>query len=385
MSHTPLALSFALLYDDATVDWFIDPRKLTEDLRAHLGPNVRAKTRSELTATLAELGKQKRTVLLDPGTVPSAVDMELRKQGATVKEGADPCALPKACKNAAELRGARTAHLRDGAALVRFLALLDAKGPSGDLTEMSAAAALEDFRRACEHFQSLSFPTISGVGDHGAIVHYKASPKTDRKIAPDTLYLVDSGAQYLDGTTDVTRTGAIGDPSAEQRDRFTRVLKGHIALAQARFPEGTTGSQLDTLARAALWQAGLDYDHVTGHGVGSYLSVHEGPQRISKHPNPIQLQPGMILSDEPGYYEAGAYGIRIESLVVVKEMAELVLGFEVLTLAPIDRALIDAPLLNADETGWLDAYHARVFEELKPLLDAATQAWLKAACAPLSG
>ena len=389
LSHTPLPLSFALLYEDASLDWFIDPRKLTEDLRAHLGPSVRVKGRPDLAGTLAGLGEQKRTVLIDPGNVPAFVATELTAKGAKVRQGADPCALPKACKNATELRGARAAHLRDGAALVRFLALLGEKGPRGDLTEMSAADALEDFRRECEHFRGLSFPTISGAGDHGAIVHYRASSETNRRIAPDMLYLVDSGAQYLDGTTDVTRTVAIGCPTAEQRDRFTRVLKGHIVLAQARFPEGTTGSQLDILARGALWQAGLDYDHGTGHGVGSYLGVHEGPQRISKRPDPTALRAGMILSDEPGYYKTGAYGIRIESLVVVMKVAEAVtgerpvLGFEVLTLAPIDRALIDASLLNAEESAWLDGYHHRVCEELGPLLEADVRDWLKAACAPL--
>lgn len=381
LSHTPLPLSFALLYKDATVDWFIDPFKLTEGLRTHLGLSVRVKVRADLAFSLATLGSQKHIVLVDPGTVPITIYTELRRNGAMIKEGADPCALPKACKNEVELSGAHAAHLRDGAALVNFLALLGKKGPTGDLTEISAAEALEDFRSECEHFRGLSFPTISGAGAHGAIVHYKASSETDCKIAPDMLYLVDSGAQYLDGTTDVTRTIAIGSPTIEQCDRFTRVLKGHIAIAMARFPEGTTGSQLDTLARAALWQVGLDYDHGTGHGVGSYLNVHEGPQRISKSPNPIILQPGMILSDEPGYYKAGAYGIRIESLVVVVEAEESILGFEVLTLAPIDRALIDVSLLNAEEIAWLDAYHHRVFEKLAPLLDASTQAWLKTACA----
>ncbi|MCE2509946.1 MAG: aminopeptidase P family protein [Alphaproteobacteria bacterium] len=384
LSHTPLPLSFALLYADASLDWFIDPRKVNAETKAHLGPGVRVRERTALLETLGGLGGRQRTVLLDPATTPVAVDAALRERGAVIRNGMDPCALPKACKNETELAGMRAAHRRDGAALTRFLALLDREGPKGGLTEISAADALEGFRRENEHFRGLSFPTISGAGAHGAIVHYRVTPETDARIAPDLLYLVDSGAQYLDGTTDVTRTVAIGAPTAEQRDRFTRVLKGHIALARARFPEGTAGSQLDALARAALWEGGLDYDHGTGHGVGSYLGVHEGPQRISKRADSVALRPGMILSDEPGYYETDAYGIRIESLVVVRrEKSPPVLGFEVLTLAPIDRALIEKNLLDEEETAWLDAYHRRVFEALSPLLDASTKAWLQSVTAPL--
>ncbi|MGB1547102.1 MAG: aminopeptidase P family protein [Alphaproteobacteria bacterium] len=387
LSHTPLPLSFALLYADGTLDWFLDPRKLNAETKAYLGPDVRVKAREALPETLASLGGKKQTVLVDPATTPLAVDAALRAAGAILRKGMDPCALPKACKNAVELKGMRAAHLRDGAALTRFLALLGEEGPKGSLAEISAADALEKFRRENDHFQGLSFPTISGAGAHGAIVHYRVSAETDAKIAPDMLYLVDSGAQYLDGTTDVTRTLAIGKPTAEQRDRFTRVLKGHIALARARFPEGTTGSQLDPLARAALWEGGFDYDHGTGHGVGSYLGVHEGPQRISKLASTVALRPGMILSDEPGYYKEGAYGIRIESLIVVTQVEgkgdRPVLGFEVLTLAPIDRALIEKNLLDEEETAWLDAYHRRVFEEVSPLLDARAKAWLQSATAPL--
>jgi Xaa-Pro aminopeptidase len=296
-------------------------------------------------------------------------------------KAADPCALPKACKNAVELEGTRRAHRRDGGAVTRFLAWLAAEAPKGGLTEIKASDRLEAFRREGEHFRDLSFPSISGAGSNGAIVHYRASAETERPLKPGELYLIDSGAQYLDGTTDITRTIVVGTPDAEQRDRFTRVLKGHIALATARFPVGTTGSQLDVLARLPLWQAGLDFDHGTGHGVGSYLSVHEGPQRISKLPNTQALKPGMIVSDEPGYYKTGAYGIRIENLIVVTELelpgAERpMLGFETLTLAPIDLALVEPTLLSADEIAWLNAYHTRVRETLRPQVDPATAAWL---------
>jgi len=296
--------------------------------------------------------------------------------------------VPKASKNAAELEGTRAAHRRDGAALARFFAWLSREAPKGMLREIAASDRLEAFRREGEHFRDLSFDTISGAGSNGAIVHYRATPKTEKTLEPGTLYLVDSGAQYLDGTTDVTRTIAIGTPSAEMRDRFTRVLKGHIALAMCRFPKGTTGSQIDALARHALWQVGLDFDHGTGHGVGSYLNVHEGPHRISKMPNTQPLLPGMIVSDEPGYYKTGAYGIRIENLVVVTpaplpDAERELFGFETLTLAPIDRSLVEPSLLTRDEIVWLDAYHARVRREIGPLVDADTRAWLEAATEPL--
>lgn len=383
LAYTPLALSFAILYRDGRLDWFVDPRKLGSGLQTHLGGHVHVQPRACLAETLGRLGKEGREVFCDSHT-PIWVEDHLRQAGATLRRGMDPCALAKACKNPAELDGTRGAHIRDGAALVRFLAFLAQEGPKGSLTEISAADALENFRKGNDHFRGLSFPTISGAGDHGAIVHYRATPKSDRRLTPGMLYLVDSGAQYLDGTTDVTRTLAIGSPNDEQRDRFTRVLKGHIALAMARFPEGTTGSQLDVLARTALWQVGLDYDHGTGHGVGSYLGVHEGPQGISKRPSTIALRPGMVLSDEPGYYKAGAYGIRIENLVVVTaDGPDGVLGFETLTLAPMDRSLIEVSLLNAEETAWLDAYHRRVLGTLAPLLDGPTQGWLAAATEPI--
>ena len=302
----------------------------------------------------------------------------------------DPCQLPKACKNAAEVKGARAAHRRDGAALSTFLAWLDATAPEGNLDELACADKLESFRAGGRGFRDLSFETIAGAGPNGAIVHYRVTAQSSRRLEPGMLFLIDSGAQYEDGTTDVTRTVAIGLPGDEERDRFTRVLKGHIALACCRFPEGTAGSQLDAFARAPLWQAGLDYDHGTGHGVGSYLSVHEGPQRISKVPNTVALRPGMIVSNEPGYYKAGKYGIRIENLVVVTDLGPApdgghrLLGFETLTLAPIDRALIDKGLLSAAEVDWIDTYHQRVASELDTLIsDDNTRAWLKAATAPL--
>ncbi|MGH6981603.1 MAG: M24 family metallopeptidase, partial [Stellaceae bacterium] len=313
----------------------------------------------------------------------------LNSGGARIHRAADPCVLAKACKNEAELAGTRAAHCRDGAALTRFLAWLAAAAPTGNLREIAVSDRLEEFRSTGEHFRGLSFPTISGAGSNGAIVHYRASAASEKTLQPGTFYLVDSGAQYLDGTTDVTRTVAIGEPSPEMRDRFTRVLKGHIALATCRFPKGTTGSQLDALARHALWQIGLDFDHGTGHGVGSYLSVHEGPQRISKVANSQPLLPGMIVSDEPGYYRTGAYGIRIENLVAVvpveNETAERPLfGFETLTLAPIDRNAIETALMSDEEINWLDAYHARVRDRLTPLVDPATAQWLAVATEPLA-
>ena len=381
--HTPLPLSFAILHRDATVDLFIDLRKLAPGLAVHLGDGVRLSESQSLGAALDLLGAEGKCVQADPAASAAWVFDRLAASGAKIRRAADPCQLPKACKNPVELDGARAAHRRDGAALTRFLAWLAATAPAGGLSEIAVSDRLEEFRRGGENFRDLSFPTISGAGANGAIVHYHATRESERRLEPGTLYLVDSGAQYLDGTTDVTRTVAIGAPSTEMRDRFTRVLKGHIGLALCRFPKGTTGSQLDGLARQALWEAGLDYDHGTGHGVGSYLSVHEGPQRISKLPNTQALLPGMIVSDEPGYYKTGAYGIRIENLVAVKRWEAVserpMLEFEVLTLAPIDLALVDTALLDAQEIAWLNAYHARVREALTPDLDAATAAWLERA------
>lgn len=388
--HAPLPLAFAILGSDASVELFIDRRKLAPGLVEHLGEGVRIAAPDAFEDALERLGAARRRVQADPATAAARVFEQLAASGAEIHRAADPCQLPKACKSPVELAGARAAHRRDGAALTRFLAWLAGAAGEGTLGEIAAADRLEAFRAGGEHFRDLSFPTISGAGPNGAIVHYRAGPGTERRLAPGTLYLVDSGAQYLDGTTDVTRTVAIGAPEPEMQDRFTRVLKGHIALAACRFPPGTTGSQLDALARRALWEIGLDYDHGTGHGVGSYLSVHEGPQRISKLPNSQALLPGMIVSDEPGYYKPGAYGIRIENLVVVVSLGDLggggreMLGFETLTLAPIDRRLVAPALLDEGEIAWLDAYHARVRAELTPLLDAATAAWLAGATRPIA-
>ena len=388
--HTPLPLSFAILRDDATVTLFIDRRKLAPGLDRHLGNAVTVAAPREFGPALDALAKAGGRVQADPASAAAWIFDRLEAAGAKIHRAADPCILPKACKNPVEIDGTRAAHRRDGAALTRFLCWLDAAAARGGLSEIAASDRLEAFRREGRHFRDLSFPTISGAGSNGAIVHYRATLESEKRLEPGSLYLLDSGAQYLDGTTDVTRTVAIGTPSAEMRDRFTRVLKGHIALALARFPKGTTGTQLDAFARRGLWQAGLDYDHGTGHGVGSYLGVHEGPQRISKAPNTQPLLPGMIVSNEPGYYKTGAYGIRIENLVLVqpspsREAAEReMLGFETLTLAPIDRRLVEPSLLDEDEIAWLDAYHARVREVLTPLVDPDTAAWLAAATRPVA-
>src|SRR5216684_4385350 len=350
--HTPLPLSFAILRQDGSVTLFIDRRKLAPGLDRHLGNSVTIETPDRLGPALDQLAAAGAPVQVDPATAASWVFDRLEQAGARILRAADPCLLPKACKNPVELDGTRAAHRRDGAAVTRFLAWLAHEAPKGELREIAVSDQLEALRRTGENFRDLSFPTISGAGSNGAIVHYRATPQSEKRLEPGTLFLLDSGAQYLDGTTDITRTVAIGTPSAEMRDHFTRVLKGHIALATARFPKGTTGAQLDALARRALWQKGLDYDHGTGHGVGSYLSVHEGPQRISKAPNAQPLLPGMIVSNEPGYYKTGAYGIRIENLVVVQPSEERgecdMLCFETVTLAPLDRTLVAPDLLEDD-------------------------------------
>ncbi len=387
--YTPLVLAFAILRSDATLDIFTDLRKLRASVERQLEPGIRILDRGSFEKALNALGAEKRTVRVDPATGADAIFTRLDGAGAKITRAEDPCQLPKAKKNAIELEGMRAAHRRDGAALTRFLAWLAAEGPKGQLTEISAADKLEVFRRENDLIQGLSFPTISGAGPNGAIVHYRVNADSNRRIEPGTLYLVDSGAQYLDGTTDVTRTIAIGTPSDEMQDRFTRVLKGHISLAMAVFPAGTSGAQLDGLARASLWQAGLDYDHGTGHGVGSFLSVHEGPQRISKMPNRVGLEPGMIVSNEPGYYETDAFGIRIENLVAVRPAPVTKPGgktfyrFETITLAPIDLNLIDGRLLTRFEVDWLNEYHAQVRETLTPLIDGETRTWLAHATRPI--
>ena len=378
--RTPFALGFALLHSDGHVDLYMDRRKIPDRTLAWLGNAVTLAPPEELGAALDMLGQLNRRVLIETATAPHWAATRLQAARATLVRDADPVALPKACKNPVELEGVRVAHRRDGAAVSRFLAWLAREQGKG-LREIEVSDRLQALRAETGKLRDLSFDTISGAGPNGAVVHYRASPATERTLEPGSLYLVDSGGQYRDGTTDITRTVAIGTPSPEMRDRFTRVLKGHIALATARFPVGTTGSQLDTLARYALWQVGLDYDHGTGHGVGAYLSVHEGPQRISKVANGVALQPGMIVSDEPGYYKAGAYGIRIENLLAVKEAAiagadRRYLEFETLTLAPIDLNCIEPGLLTEAEKAWLNAYHARVREVVGPGVDDATRAWL---------
>ena len=391
VSRTPVALAFAIVHADAGVDLFIAPEKLTPEVRAHLGDAVRAQPRAEFAGALA--GFAGKTVAVDPASAVAAIFAGLAEGGATVVEARDPCLLPKAVKNPVEIAGTIAAHRRDGAALTRFLHWFDGEAPKGNLTELTAAARLQQFREATNMLEDLSFDTISAAGPNGASPHYRVSEASSLPIRHDEIYLVDSGGQYRDGTTDVTRTLIVGTPTAEMKDRFTRVLKGHIALARAVFPAGTRGVQLDSLARQFLWAAGLDYNHGTGHGVGSFLSVHEGPQRIaaawsSQPGNDEPLQAGMILSNEPGYYKAGEYGIRIENLVLVEPRdvpgaEKPMLGFRELTLAPIDRNLIDTGLLDATERDWLNAYHARVQAEIGPQLDDAGQAWLAAATAAL--
>ncbi len=383
VAYTPLSLCMGILFSDGSMRIFIDTKKLTSQIQEHLGPTTSLHTPDEFDGELKKLGLKKLRVLCDPQKSASWVIDRLRSHGASVVYDDDPCVLPKSCKNKTEAQGARDAHVRDGAALCNFFSWLDRESSSGTVTELDAADYLDACRRKNDLWQDMSFPTISGAGSNGAIVHYRSSPETNTRLASSTLYLVDSGAQYLDGTTDVTRTVVIGEPTTEHRDRYTRVLKGHIAIASAKFPKGTSGEQLDALARKPLWDVGLDYDHGTGHGVGSYLGVHEGPQRISKTGGSVALQPGMIVSNEPGYYKAGEYGIRIENLVLVVPCTGVVdserelLAFETLTLVPFDVNLIERSLLQQQEVAWINAYHARVFQTLCPLVDAETVDWLR--------
>ncbi|GAB5468741.1 MAG: aminopeptidase P family protein [Rhodospirillales bacterium] len=388
VARTPFVLSFALLHADARVSWFVAPEKVTEEVATSLDAEVTAAAPEAFGPALDALASS--TVLLDPASAPAWVAARLEAAGASLVEGEDPCQEPKATKNEAERQGTRSAHQRDGIALTRFLAWFDREAKPGVLSELACSDRLEDFRREGNLFMEPSFDTIAGSGPHGAVVHYRVTPESDRTLQAGELMVLDSGGQYLDGTTDVTRTLLVGEAPAEERDRYTRVLQGHIALATVRFPKGTSGTQLDVLARQPLWAVGLDYDHGTGHGVGSYLSVHEGPQRISKHPSQVALLPGMILSNEPGYYKADAYGIRIENLVLVVESPagpgeeRPMLAFETLTLAPLERRLIETDLLSAAEIAWVDAYHARVLAEIGPALEGRDRAFLEAACKPLA-
>ncbi len=390
--RTPVALAFVIAHKDGSVDLFADPAKFTPAVRAHLGDAVRCQPRDRFEAALKAMTGQ--TVVADPQSCVAAIFDALDAGGAQIVEARDPTVLPRAIKNETEIAGTIAAHVRDGAALSRFLAWFDAEAPKGGLDELSAAERLRQFRAETNSLEDLSFDTISAAGPNAALPHYRVSTETNLPIRNDSIYLVDSGGQYRDGTTDVTRTMVVGAPTPEMRDRFTRVLKGHIALARAIFPAGTKGVQLDALARQHLWSAGLDYNHGTGHGVGSYLSVHEGPQRIaaawSAQPGGDEpLQPGMILSNEPGYYKQGDYGIRIENLVLVERRSAAgaereIMGFRELTLAPIDKRLVDVSLLTDEERTWWNDYHARVAAEIGPLLtDAAEQAWLAEACAPI--
>jgi Xaa-Pro aminopeptidase len=388
VSHTPLPLAFAIILADGA-QLYVDESKLTDGAREALTGLADIKPEAAFAQDLAALGSKRLTVRLDEATAAHAIFQSITANGGKVSRGPDPIAVMKAVKNDAEIAGSRAAHRRDGAAMANFLAWFDRVAPQGQLTEIEAVEALETFRRDTGLLRDVSFPTISGAGSNGAIVHYRVTRKTNRKIAPGEMFLIDSGAQYQDGTTDITRTVIVGgNPVPDMRDRFTRVLKGHIAIARAVFPDGVSGSQLDSFARMYLWAAGLDFDHGTGHGVGSYLSVHEGPQRIAKLGTTALIR-GMIVSNEPGYYKAGHYGIRIENLVLVSEApavegAEKPLNhFETLTLAPIDRRLVDRGMMTADETAWFDAYHATVRETLMPLVAEETKGWLEAATAPL--
>jgi Xaa-Pro aminopeptidase len=385
--RSPLPLGQAILRRDGTARLFVDPRKASPELTAWLGNEVALEAPDALESALTDL--HGRSVLIDPGQSSAWYFDALDRAGAQVVRGDDPCLLPRACKNEVEIEGARRAHRRDGAALCSFLHWLDKESAARLPDEVEIVTRLEAFREASGALKDLSFDTIAGAGPNGAVVHYRPTARLNRQTERGSLLLVDSGAQYLDGTTDVTRTIAIGEPSTEMTERFTLVLKGHLALARARFPAGVTGSALDALARMALWARGLDYDHGTGHGVGSYLGVHEGPHRISKSPSPVPLRPGMVVSNEPGYYKEGAYGIRIENLQVVTPPAPIpggerpMLGFEALTLAPFDRRLIARTLLDAEETAQVDAYHAAVLSQIGPQVEPPVRAWLEKVCAPL--
>jgi len=382
VTHTPLALAFALIPQDGRPSLYIEAAKLNNQVRHAIEEFSDVRVPEDLPPDLGKLNG--KVVRLDQASASDALTRLLTDTGGKLQRGTDPIALLKATKNHAEIVGSRAAHKRDGVAMARFLAWFDKEAPSGKLTEIDAVAALESFRRDTGALKDISFPTIAGAGPNGAIVHYRVTRASNRRIGTNELFLIDSGAQYEDGTTDITRTVIVGEPSEEIRDRFTRVLKGHIAIATAVFPENTSGAPLDPLARTALWQAGLDFDHGTGHGVGSYLSVHEGPARISKL-GTVALRRGMILSNEPGYYKTAAYGIRIENLVLVIAAPEPVgaekplNAFETLTLAPIDRRLLETRMLTTKERIWLDSYHARVHEVIGPLVDKPTRTWLTAA------
>ena len=393
VDNTPVALSYVLAYADGTAELFIAPEKVTPELTQHFGNAVRVRDRSEFETALANL--KGKTIAVDPKHAVAGIFHALEQGGATVVRDADPAVLPKAIKNPAEQQGHRDAQARDGAAVVKYLRWIEENAPSGTIDELTAAAKLREFRGLSPDMKDTSFDTISAAAGHAALPHYKVDEDSNIPIPPSSIYLCDSGGQYPDGTTDITRTVWVGpgEPTAEMIDRNTRVLKGHIELDLARFPDRTSGGALDALARMHLWQAGVDYGHGTGHGVGSYLSVHEGPQRISKPGGAFPgtetpLQEGMILSNEPGYYKPGEFGIRIENLVLVVD-AKIegsegkYLTFETLTHVPLDRKLVDKDLLTAREIEWWNNYHAKTREILAPQLDGEDLAWLERECAPL--
>ena len=385
----PVVLGYGLLFEDGRVQFFTDPAKIPEGFQRHVGEGVEVLPEAAAPAAFNSLSGKK--VLADPDTANARCHLELLEAGAELIAGADPVIQPKACKNAVEIHGMREAHIRDGVAVVRFLRWFDEEVAAGRLhTEAELSDRLYDFRSQGDHFREPSFDTISAAAVNAAMCHYNhLNTEEMTRLAMDSAYLIDSGGQYLDGTTDVTRTIAIGKPADEIRRRFTLVLKGHIALDRAVFPAGTTGTQLDVLARQFLWNEGLDYDHGTGHGVGSFLSVHEGPQRIAKQYNGHALEPGMVVSNEPGYYKDGCYGIRCENLVVVREyVADTddgppMMAFEALTLAPFDLRLLEPSLLTPPEAAWIDSYHEQVFRELSSRLEEQDAAWLRRATRPL--
>jgi len=383
--YTPVVLAYAILKNKGKAELFIDKAKLPEDVQAHLKKSVIIKKPAELESSLKALGKS--TVQIDSNWAPAKIKTTLAK--AKVINASDLCILPKAKKNKTEQEGARAAHRRDGVAMSRFLCWLEAAAPQGNLTEWSVAEKLEQFRKDTGMLLDLSFDSIAGAGPNAAIPHYHVNPDDCLSLKINEIFLIDSGGQYQDGTTDITRTVIVGEPTAEMKDRFTRVLKGMIDVSRIRFPKGTCGSQIDALARQSLWAAGLDYDHGTGHGVGSYLSVHEGPARINKSDR-TPFEPGMILSNEPGFYKQNNFGIRIENLLLIHEAQDIeggerpMLGFETLTLCPIERRLIDTKLLTRDELHWLDTYHARVLKEVGDHLSVHELDWLKKACAPFN-
>jgi len=382
--HNPVVLAYAIINQTGKAQLFIDAKKVPKDIAARFAKTTNIESPDQFQQALAALGKSSARVLLDKSTAPEQIRRTLLDAKASIIDARDPCILPKALKNEAEQHGARTAHQRDGAVMARFLCWLDGAAAKGGLSEIEIVEKLESLRIDTGVLREISFDTISAAGPHAALPHYRVTTQSNLKLKKNQIFLCDSGAQYAEGTTDITRTIIVGTPSDEMRHCNTQVLKGMIALSMVRFPKGTNGAQLDTIARQFLWGAGLDFDHGTGHGVGSYLSVHEGPANISKA-GKIPLQPGMILSNEPGFYKPGEFGIRIENLLIVTPATAItggnrkMLGFETLTLAPIDQRLIDEQLLQPAEKQWLNAYHKRVYDEISPLLDEATKAWLKTA------